>query len=71
VCFDVRRTRHTFDAAQSTLRYELRRFLTTRIGTWRIFIVEAIHGVDLAAPMPDGSPSKLVIDSGRVTALAK
>ena len=38
---------------------------------WFLERVKAIHGVDLAAPMPDGSPSKLVIDSAPVAVLAK
>ena len=38
---------------------------------WFLERVKAIHGVDLAAPMPDGAPSKLVIDSSPVPALAK
>ena len=38
---------------------------------WFLERVKAIHGVDLAAPMEGGSPSKLVIDSSRVAALAK
>jgi hypothetical protein len=38
---------------------------------WFLERVKAIHGVDLSAPMPDGSPSKLVIDSSAVGVLAK
>ena len=38
---------------------------------WFLERVKEIHGVDLSAPMPDGSPSTLVIDSTRVPALAK
>jgi hypothetical protein len=39
--------------------------------TWFLERVKAIHGIDLSAPMPDGSPSKLVIDSHAMKALAK
>jgi hypothetical protein len=39
--------------------------------TWFLERVKAIHGVDLSAPMPDGSPSKLVLDSQVVPVLAK
>ena len=38
---------------------------------WFIERVKAIHGVDLAAPMVGGSPSKLVVDSSRAAVLAK
>jgi hypothetical protein len=38
---------------------------------WFLERVKAIHGVDLAAPMPAGSPSKLVLDSNRAPVLAK
>jgi len=38
---------------------------------WFLERVKAIHGVDLAAPMPDGSPSKLVIDSSAVAVPAR
>jgi hypothetical protein len=31
--------------------------------TWFLERVQAIHGIDLAAPM-DGSPSQLVVDTG-------
>jgi hypothetical protein len=37
---------------------------------WFLEQVKSIHGVDLALPMPDGSPSKQVIDS-RSLVLAK
>jgi hypothetical protein len=39
--------------------------------SWFLERVKAIHGVDLSVPMPDGAPSKLVIDSGSVAVLAK
>lgn len=39
--------------------------------TWFLERVKALHGVDLSAPMPDGSPSKMVIDSSPVPAPAK
>jgi hypothetical protein len=38
---------------------------------WFLERVKSIHGVDLSAPMPDGSPSKLVADSSRAAVLAK
>jgi hypothetical protein len=38
---------------------------------WFLERVKAIHGVDLAAPMVGGSPSKLVVDSSRAAVLAK
>ena len=38
---------------------------------WFLERVKAIHGVDLAAPMPDGSPSKLVIDTSQVAVPAR
>ncbi len=38
---------------------------------WFLARVKAIHGVDLSAPMPNGSPSKLVVDTSAVLALAK
>ena len=38
---------------------------------WFLDRVKAIHGVDLSAPMPDGSPSTLVIDSSAVAVAAK
>lgn len=38
---------------------------------WFLERVKAIHGVDLSAPMTDGSPSKLVIDTGAVAVPAK
>jgi hypothetical protein len=39
--------------------------------TWFLERVKALHGVDLSAPMPDGAPSKLAIDSGSVPVSAK
>jgi hypothetical protein len=36
---------------------------TDAFATWFLERVTAVHGVDLAGPMP-GSPSELVIDSG-------
>jgi hypothetical protein len=39
--------------------------------TWFLERVKAIHGVDLSAPMPDGSPSKLVVDTSKVAVLAR
>jgi hypothetical protein len=36
---------------------------TDAFATWFLERVKAVHGVDLAGPMP-GSPSELVIDSG-------
>ena len=38
---------------------------------WFLDRVKAIHGVDLSAPMLDGAPSKLVIDSSAVASLVK
>ena len=38
---------------------------------WFLERVKAIHGVDLTAPMPGGSPSRQVLDTARVAALAK
>jgi hypothetical protein len=35
---------------------------------WFLEQVKSIHGVDLALPMPDGSPSKQVIDSRSLVA---
>ena len=37
---------------------------TDAFTVWFLGRVKAIHGVDLSVPMPDGAPSKLVIDSG-------
>jgi hypothetical protein len=39
---------------------------TDAFSLWFLERVKAIHGVDLAAPMPGGSPSKLVVDSSPV-----
>jgi hypothetical protein len=39
--------------------------------TWFLERVKALHGVDLSAPMPDGAPSKLAIDSGSAPVLAR
>jgi hypothetical protein len=38
---------------------------------WFLERVKAVHGVDLTEPMHDGSPSKLVVDTAFVPALAK
>ena len=38
---------------------------------WFLARVKEIHGVDLSQPMPDGSPSKLVVDSSQVPVLAR
>ena len=38
---------------------------------WFLEQVKALHGVDLAGPMPEGGPSKQVIDTARVPARAK
>ena len=38
---------------------------------WFLERVKALHGVDLSVPMPDGAPSKLVVDSGSAPVLAK
>ncbi|MGD0019695.1 MAG: hypothetical protein ABSD62_10615 [Candidatus Limnocylindrales bacterium] len=38
---------------------------------WFLERVKAIHGVDLAAPMSGGSPSKQVLDTALVPVLAK
>jgi hypothetical protein len=38
---------------------------------WFLEQVKAIHGVDLSAPMPDGAPSKQVVDSGEVPVAAR
>ena len=38
---------------------------------WFLERVKAIHGVDLAAPMPDGSPSHLIVDSTRMPVAAR
>lgn len=38
---------------------------------WFLDRVKAIHGVDLAGPMPDGGPSKQVVDTAGMPALAK
>jgi hypothetical protein len=44
---------------------------TDAFALWFLDRVKAIHGVDLAAPMPDGMPSKLTIDSGPVPVMAR
>jgi len=38
---------------------------------WFLERVKAVHGVDLSAPMPDGAPSKLVIDTTKVAVPAR
>ncbi len=38
---------------------------------WFLERVKAIHGVDLSAPMPNGSPSTLVLDTSAVAVPAK
>lgn len=38
---------------------------------WFLEQVKAIHGVDLSGPMPDGGPSKQVVDSGEVPVAAR
>jgi hypothetical protein len=38
---------------------------------WFLGRVKALHGVDLAGPMPDGGPSQLVIDSSAVAVGAR
>jgi hypothetical protein len=38
---------------------------------WFLERVKALHGVDLSAPMPHGSPSTLVIDTSQVAVLTK
>jgi hypothetical protein len=43
---------------------------TDEFTTWFLERVKAVHGVDLAVPMP-GSPSELVVDSDRAAVLAR
>ena len=38
---------------------------------WFLARVKAVHGVDLSAPMPDGAPSKLVVDTTKVAVPAR
>jgi len=43
---------------------------TDAFTTWFLERAEALHGVDLTAPMT-GSPSELIVDTDRVAALAR
>jgi hypothetical protein len=38
---------------------------------WFVEKAKAIHGVDLSAPMPEGAPSRLVIDTTKVAVAAR
>jgi hypothetical protein len=44
---------------------------TDAFSLWFLERVKSVHGVDLAAPMTDGSPSKQILDSSRTPVLAR